>query len=721
MDRPMTKLRSKTEIGGLLMRYNQAIIQFCSLYLHKCLRNTAQRFHNRAIYTLTRSIIHLNQKSQKVTQKLSQKSKKNRQALQARQLRTKSKVMSIKVVPLTRILPFMSLYFSGLTLLYLALIVLAMVFCSWPYKAHAETCSFIEKKPQIARKHQGDTPDPLAINMDEKQNAPPPSKAESEKHRQLLYTLLVAEMAASRNVPSTALSHYLQAAQDSKDPAIAQQATQYAVQFQAPLAAVMASEIWAQNAPDDLQAQMVVSTLLIGQSVEKTIPYLTQAIKIGPDEVTQNIVNIQSRLSEKSADNLRKAFDAIAKARPADSEAQVAAALTAATVGNISSANDWVDSALKLKPDLTKAIELKAKLIRYQDNSDKKALDFLASNVDKFSKNSELRMFYASALLDANRLDEAKTHLKQLTEDKTHGGKALIFLAEIAAQEEDMKDARLMLNKALAYPENKNNAQYLLGELAEREGNNKEAIRWYSEVNPGPYHVPATLRSALLLKNQKEYDKAISKLHNSSPTTLEEQKLLILFEVDILTANKQLEQAYELISQVLAKLSSDPDVLLSHSLVAIELKHWDAAEQDLQAILAKDPRNSAALNALGYTLSLQKEKQKEARKYMLQAIEISPNNAAYLDTLGWFEYRLGNYKEALANLKKAHDLSKDPEITAHLGEVLFVMGQRDEAMVLLNQALLKNPDHALLNETMGRLKVDLKPASMKMVNQDVKS
>lgn len=374
-----------------------------------------------------------------------------------------------------------------------------------------------------------------------------------------------------------------------------------------------------------------------------------------------------------------------------------------------SNATAWVDSALKIKPDLTRALELKAKLIRHQDDSDKNALSFLAENVEKFPSNSDLRMFYASALLDANRLSEAKTHLTQLSQDKVFGGKALVFLGEIAAQEEDMKTANEMFTKALAYPDSKNNAQYFLGQLAEQQGQIPEAIRWYSNINPGSYHVAATLRAALLLKNQREYTKAISLLHDASPTTLEEQKLLILFEVDILTSNKQLEDADTLISQVLLKLPNDADVLLAHGLVAIELKHWDVAEKDFESIITKDPRNAAALNALGYTFSLQKEKQKDARKYMLQALEISPNNAAYLDTLGWFDYRTGNYEEALSALKKAHELSKDPEITAHLGELMYAMGQREEAMVLLKQALEKNPNHDILTETIGRLKIDLKP------------
>jgi tetratricopeptide (TPR) repeat protein len=536
-------------------------------------------------------------------------------------------------------------------------------------------------------------------------------KTEAERHQHLIYSLLVAELAASRNLPNVALTHYLEAAQLTQDPTIAQQATQWAIQFQAPMAAILGSEIWAKSAPDDLQAQMVATTLLIGQSVQKAIPYLTRALEINPVEVNQHIVAIQSRLSEKSAENLKNALLLIAKSRPKDAQAQVAAAQAAATVGDMKNANLLADSALQINPNLTSALQLKARLIRHEDTSDARALAFLGERVNQFPQNAELRLFYATALLDARKYEEAVKHLKLLAQDKNYGGQALILLGEVAANNNDLNASLDFFRKALAYPNNKDQAQYLLGQLFEFKGQKQEAIVWYAGVNRGAYHVNAILRAVALLKEKREYTKALKLIHEASPTTLEEQKLLILSEVDVLSSNRQLEDAYSLIDEVLTKLPEDPDILFSHSLVALEMHQYDIAEKDLRNILERNQKNTDALNALGYTLSLQKDRRQEATKYILQALEIAPNNPAYLDTLGWVYYQMGELNEAATYLKKAIELSSDPDIAAHLGEVLWKMNQREEAMMVLSKALEKAPDHALLNDTIKRLNIQIKKSN----------
>lgn len=530
--------------------------------------------------------------------------------------------------------------------------------------------------------------------------------AASQTHQQLLYALLLGEIAGNRGQAQVALAQYLEVARRSEDPAIAQQATQWAVQFQNAEAALDASVMWAQFAPKDLQAQMVASTLLVGQSIEQTIPYLTRAIEINPVEVNQHIVAIQTQLSEKSAQHLKMAFQLIAKNRPQDAWAQITAAQTSASLGEITSANRFVDSALELNPELTPAIQLKARLIRHEDDSDSRALSFLKDNVNKFSENAELRLFYANALLDANRLSEAKDNLKHLTQNKEYGGQAFIFLAEIYMNQENFSASQDMLQQALHFPRNRDNAQYLLGELAEHNGKIEEAIGWYTRVNPGPYQVTATLRAAYLLRDQQDYSKAIYLLHDASPNSLEEQKQLVLAEVDILTAGRQVEDAYVLINSVLEKIPTDTDILLAHSMVAIKLKKWTTAENDLKTLLEINPHNAEALNTLGYALSLQKDKRASAKPYILQALQIAPNNPIYLDTLGWLHFQLGEYEEALSHLQKAMELSKgNPEIAAHLVEVLWVMGKKEEARSILAQTQAKTPENEHLKEVMARLNI----------------
>lgn len=526
------------------------------------------------------------------------------------------------------------------------------------------------------------------------------------EHSEILYNMLVADMAYSRRMKEESLSHALLATEKSQDPAIASYTTELAIEFQSPEPALQSAEIWAKNAKNNLQAQMVAATLLIGQSIDKAIPYLTQALTIEPLQVYQHLSTIQSRLSERSAEHLKMALQIIAKNRPNDAYAQLVAGQSTAQQGEIPKAYQWVDQALKLNPSLTPAIQLKARLMRYEDNSDTRALKYLTETVTKFSSNSELRLFLASALMDANRLNDAVLHLNKLTNDTTFGGQAKLFLGEIYLVENKTQKSKELLQQALMHKEVADNAMYDLGELAEKQNNPEEAIQRYSSVNPGPFHVPATLRAVFILKKNKNFTQALQVLHDATPTTVEEQKQLLLSEVDILAINNQLEEASELVEALLEKLPEDIDILLSHSMIASKQKNWKVAENDLKNILIINPNQADALNALGYLLLMQNDRLEEAKNYLSQAIKLNPKNPSYLDSLGWLEYKMGHNKTAITLLEQAQVISQDPDITVHLGEVLWVSGQQKEALVHLNNAYKKDPSNKLLQETVQRLKIN---------------
>lgn len=537
----------------------------------------------------------------------------------------------------------------------------------------------------------------------------PKEGLESAQHQYLLYSILVAEMAAQRNMPAIALSRYLELARLTQNPKIAREATEWAIEFQAPEEALLASEYWAKMAPNDLQAQMVATTLVIGYSINRALPYLTRAIELDPKEIGQHLIAIQSRLSSRSADHLKMALFHIAKRYPKNAYASLAAAQSAAQQEDIPNATLWVDKTLELQPNLTAALELKARLIRYHDNSDTAALNFLKERVLQYSDNPELRLFYATALVDASQYKDAIYHLKLLSGDKTYGGQALIYLGEAYRKDNDFDNSVSTWKKAMQHEEMKDNAQFLLGELMEQRNHVSEAVLWFTTIDSGPFHITAQLRAAELLKKNKDFDKAIQVLHDANPTTADEQKQLYLSEIDILATGKKLKDAMNLADEVLTKIPTDEDMLLMHSLVAIKMKQWSLAEKDLKTILQQNANNAEALNTLGYILSLQPERRQEAKQYIEQALSIAPNNPAYLDSLGWLYFKMGDAKKALEYLSKATELSNDPEIAAHLGEVMWALGKKEEAKVVWGQALYRSPKNEVLKETLVRHNVDLKP------------
>lgn len=523
---------------------------------------------------------------------------------------------------------------------------------------------------------------------------------------EIIYLVLAAELAANREDSATALNYYLKAAKLSQDPGVAEQATQWAVTFQDPKAAMTAAEIWAKAAPGDLQPQMVAMTLFIGQSIDRAKPYLKRAIDLAPENLDQQMATIQSRLSKNSATNLKLALESIAKENPKNAYAALLAGQSDALEGDIKNANVWIDKALSIKPDLTPAITLKSRILRFADQNDSRALQFLDEKLKAHPNNGELRLFYANALLDANRINDAVLQLKKLIPDKTYGSQALLFLGEIYVAAEKYPEAKSYLTLALKSDRDDDvrTAKYLLGSIDEVQGDQDGALSYYLDIEPGTLHVQAVLRASRLLTQQKDYTRALYVLHDATPRTVEEQKKLLLAEVELLIASRQLKEADELTNDMMEKSPEDPDIIFAHSQVATKMKRFDVAEKDLKSLLKKDPRNAEVLNALGYLLAHQGTRLNEAKVYSTQALQLSPNHPFYLDTAGWIAYRLGNNQEALLFLKKAAGLSSDPEIAAHFGEVLWSTGKKNEALKLWEAALKKAPDNDVLQETLNRLK-----------------
>ncbi|HQZ87538.1 MAG TPA: tetratricopeptide repeat protein [Gammaproteobacteria bacterium] len=524
----------------------------------------------------------------------------------------------------------------------------------------------------------------------------------------ILYNILVAEIAASRGMRSIALHYYLKAIQQTNDPGVAEASTLLAISLEAPNEALISAECWAKEDPLNLQAQLITMTLLISQSVDKALPYLTRVIELDPKQIDHPIMEVQSRLSESSAKNLKEALNKIALARPNDPYAHLIAAESAVEQRDMNSATQWVDSALNQKPDLTSAIELKARLIRYQKNSDTPAIRFIKKQLEIFPKNNELRFFYANVLLDTAQTEAAKTELHQLTEDSKYGGSALLILADIYLKEKQWKEASNALKKAKKFPDAMDGAEYLLGQIDELQDNKSAAVERYSNVTKGPYQIPAVLRAIALLKETQSYKEAIYLIHNSNPSTFEEQKQLLLMEIDLLNESKTPDEAMQLANDILIKLPLDEDVLYSRAVTAIKLKKWEMAETDLKQILKQNPNNANALNALGYALSFNNHRHGEALEFINQALSLSPNNPLFMDTLGWAYYQSGNYHQSVHYLKIALDLSENPKIAAHLGEALWINNQKDEAKTILKKALETNKDDEELLNTLKRLQIELK-------------
>jgi tetratricopeptide (TPR) repeat protein len=527
-------------------------------------------------------------------------------------------------------------------------------------------------------------------------------------HQEILTHLLQADLAAQRNMPEVALDNYLMVAKSTNDPQVAQLATEMAIQTQSPQKALDAAEIWANAQPTDLEAQLVAATLFITSNPDKATTFLNNAFAINNPDIDQHLLLIMNQLSPLGQKNLVAAVYKIAAQRSKDPYAQLSAAQLAASEMEIDKAEKQVKLALNLKPDLTSAIELNAKIIRYRANDDKPALAYLGQQVNKFPKNSELRLFYITALLDNDQTDKALPNLNVLTKDKDLGGEAYLTLGEIYIGQDKLNTAEDNIKKALNFPLSADKAKFYLAQIAEYKKDNVQAIKYYEDISEdSEFHVQGFLRAAYLYATAGNYDDALDIIQNASPTSFDDQKQVLLAEIDILVDADQLDKALDNCNKVLAIIPEDPDFLYARSVVYSMLHKPVESEHDLRAILKIDPNNANALNALGFTLANQPNRVHEAMPFIQKALSLNPENPAFMDSMGWLLYKLGRSQEAITMLDKAYKMSGDNDIAAHLGEVLWSSGNKDAAKAIWGKALLSAQDPTSIKDTLNRLKVPM--------------
>ena len=247
----------------------------------------------------------------------------------------------------------------------------------------------------------------------------------------------------------------------------------------------------------------------------------------------------------------------------------------------------------------------------------------------------------------------------------------------------------------------------LLGQLAELLGQPKDALGWYREVAESDERwFDAGMRIIVLADQQGDSDGSRQRLGELRATVgadANEAGDLYLLEAELLARKKSHAESFAVYARGLEQLPGDPRLLYARAMLAIELDDLVAAERDLRQVIADDPDNADALNALGYTLADRTGRTDEALVLVEKALALKPGESAIIDSLGWIHYRLGQLDEALQQLRRAYAKTPDAEIGAHLGEVLWATGDREEARRIWERARKDDPDNAVLLETVRRL------------------
>lgn len=520
----------------------------------------------------------------------------------------------------------------------------------------------------------------------------------------LMYHILVAELAGKRGHFQVALENYQIAARASNDPKVSERAVNIAQFMDNKVAMLEMARRWYDLAPDNIQARQILALALLRNGLlDEAMPHLDAvrlaAVKDGQEgfsAVNKLFAHLQdSEIGFQVMQRLRERY-------PQSKFVLYYYALSAKEAEHYEQGLEGLEAVLMIDPQWGQAYLLRTQIMMDQGDSDT-ALESLAKAVNKLPEDKILREGYARLLVGAGRLDQARHQFQILAKQSPQDSGPLYALGLLAAEAKDYNEAIAYLKQVLQHGERVTETYYELGKIEELRGNYPQAREWYGRINDGEHYLDAQIRIGLTFAKSGEFSAVtehFAELRRENPRYVIP---LYVSEAEILREEGHYQSAFGLLTRALEQYPDDKDLLYTRALLAERLDRLDILEQDLHLILKEDPENGHALNALGYTLADRTHRYQEALDYLKQAIALLPDDPAVLDSMGWVNYRLGNYKESLDYLRRAYELNTDSEIAAHLTEVLWVSGHKDEALDIWRRALEKDPESEFLIKVKEKL------------------
>jgi len=514
----------------------------------------------------------------------------------------------------------------------------------------------------------------------------------------VLYQLLLGEIAGHRGQLDVSVTALSRAAQRTRDPRLAERATLAALYARQPVEALPNALLWVELKPQSSEAHEALAAAFMetGKPAEAQ-QHFEKIIALGGDAgLAQSYLRIAATLGRQSnRTDALEVMRVLAQRHPDKAVTHYALAHLAVRVSDLDTATTAIDRALTLSPSWEDAALFKVRVLVSQKELPK-VLQFYERYLDSYPRAGNMRLGYARHLVDLKQWDKAREQFKRVVAGAPRDAEVMFTIALLALQSNELDEAEQFLKRTLDVQPENDQARLYLGQVAEQRKQFDDAIQWYSTIESAEMHFEAQARLGVVLARQGNVDQARAHLHNLLPKTEAQKVQLALAEEQMLRDAKQNTEAFDVLSRALDEFPDNVDLLYARALVAEKLNRIEVAEADLRRILKMDPKNPNALNALGYTLADRTSRYAEALALIEQALTIKPDDPFILDSLGWVHYRLGNHVEAVRHLRAAFDKRADAEIAAHLGEVLWVSGDRSGAESVWKNALRQTPDNETL-------------------------
>lgn len=517
---------------------------------------------------------------------------------------------------------------------------------------------------------------------------------------QILYQFLLAEIAGQRGQFALAARTYLDLARTTRDPRIVRRAAEialYAKQYEPALGAV---RLWLELEPEAREARQMEATLLLasGRTDELAQRLGKELEQAGPrtGEMLLQLAQALSRYPDKSV--VARLFDKVTEPWLALPEAHLLRAQAATGIGDRSRAIAEIDQALALRPGWELAALMKAdQLPRGAEQ-----LDFLKRFLAAYPQAHDVRLGYARTLVAEKRYAEARSEFQTLLAVRPDHPDVLFAVGILSLQLNDTAEAERRLRRFVEIGRGDlDTARYYLGQIADHDKRSDQALAWYRAVAAGEHLLPARIRAAQILLRQDKLDAAREELAAARAAVPGDSRFLIA-EAQLLRDAGHHADAYALLAEGLVAQPDDPELLYETALAAEKLGYVDVLERHLRRLIELKPDSAQAYNGLGYSLADRNLRLDEAAQLIDKALELAPGDPFILDSKGWVLFRQAKLVPALEFLQQAYARQPDPEIAAHVGEVLWVLGRRDEALKLWREAARAHPENEALAATIKR-------------------
>ncbi|AKJ27722.1 tetratricopeptide repeat protein [Caldimonas brevitalea] len=573
-----------------------------------------------------------------------------------------------------------------------------------------------------------------------------PAQTMSRLTAPLLEQLLVGEMELRSGNAGAAYEILLDAARKTGEERLFRRVVEIALQGRAGDQALAAAQAWRTAVPKSIEAHRFAAQLLVGLNrTAEALDPLRALLANTPAADRPATIVLLPRLFARASDTATLAGVMEQALQPYASIPETRGAVLVANGRMRLLANDpqraraLAEEAHRLDPTAEAPAILALELLQTQPAAE----PLLLSHFKAKPQSGALRLAYVRSLVNQQRYAEAVTQLEQATQAQPALAPAWLSLGALRLELKQPRDAEVALRRyvelsapqaaaakqaAASQPgadtdddsdegeaqvtlvspaEGLTQAYLLLAQAAEDQRDYLQAELWLAKIDSTQNALSVQARRAALLAKQGRQREAREMIRATPERTPEEGRAKLLAESQLLRDLKNWQDSYQVLATANERFPDDADLLYEQAMMAEKLQRLDEMERLLRRVIALKPDHFHAYNALGYTLADRNVRLTEARELVRKALELAPNEPFIIDSLGWIEYRLGRREEALQHLQRAYQARPDTEIAAHLGEVLWALGRRDEARKVWREGRERDGANDVLKETLARLRVSL--------------